>query len=149
MVIARVYNNRRGLLVIALHLPTLKSRTKFTYNDVYYKINNERSPTNCLLPATLSRQLSTKVEFSFIPNYGTYFPYYQGQIQGGLETPLQKYIKEANRVMYWYKNTLKCIISCSKSHFSTLYNKTTYIFQRVAPTTHPTPYLVKYFFVFT
>ena len=26
-------------------------------------------------------------------------------------TPLQKYIKEAKRVMYWYKNTLKCIIS--------------------------------------
>ena len=25
--------------------------------------------------------------------------------------PLQKYIKEAKRVIYWYKNTLKCIIS--------------------------------------
>ena len=29
----------------------------------------------------------------------------------GLETPLQKYIREAKRMMYWYKNTLKCIIS--------------------------------------
>ena len=31
----------------------------------------------------------------------------------GLETPLglQKYIKEAKRMMYWYKNTLKHIIS--------------------------------------
>ena len=28
-----------------------------------------------------------------------------------LETSLQKYIKEAKRVVYWYKNTLKCIIS--------------------------------------
>ena len=29
----------------------------------------------------------------------------------GLETPLQKYIREAKRMMHWYKNTLKCIIS--------------------------------------
>ena len=29
----------------------------------------------------------------------------------GSRDPLQKYIKEAKRVMYWYKNTLKCIIS--------------------------------------
>ena len=29
----------------------------------------------------------------------------------GLETPLQKYIREAKRMMYWYRNTLKCIIS--------------------------------------
>ena len=38
----------------------------------------------------------------------------QGRIQGGLwglETPLQKYIRVAKRMMYWYKNTLKCIIS--------------------------------------
>ena len=38
----------------------------------------------------------------------------QGRIQGGLwglKTPLQKYIREAKRMMYWYKNTLKCIIS--------------------------------------
>ena len=30
---------------------------------------------------------------------------------GSRDPPLQKYIKEAKRVMYWYKNTLKCIIS--------------------------------------
>ena len=33
----------------------------------------------------------------------------QGRIQEGLwglEIPLQKYIKEAKRVMYWYKNAL-------------------------------------------
>ena len=30
---------------------------------------------------------------------------------GSRDLPLQKYIKEAKRVMYWYKNTLKCIIS--------------------------------------
>ena len=38
----------------------------------------------------------------------------QGWIQGGSlgsRDPLQKYIKEAKRMMYWYKNTLKCIIS--------------------------------------
>ena len=61
----------------------------------------------------------------------------------GLKTPLQKYIKEAKRTMYWYKNTLKCI-SWNKCHFNTLCNKTAYIFQGVAPaTTPPTPYLVK------
>ena len=29
----------------------------------------------------------------------------------GFRDSLQKYIKEAKRMMYWYKNTLKCIIS--------------------------------------
>ena len=67
----------------------------------------------------------------------------RGGSKGGLETPLQKYIKEAKRTMYWYKNTLKCIISWNKCHFNTLCNKTTYTFQGVAPTTPPTPYLVK------
>ena len=29
----------------------------------------------------------------------------------GSRDPLQKYIREAKGMMYWYKNTLKCIIS--------------------------------------
>ena len=36
----------------------------------------------------------------------------QGRIQGGLwglETPLQKYIREAKRIMYWYK-TRECSV---------------------------------------
>ena len=34
-----------------------------------------------------------------------------GGVFGVLRPPLQKYIREAKRMMYWYKNTLKCIIS--------------------------------------
>ena len=29
----------------------------------------------------------------------------------GSQDPLQKYIREAKRMMYWYKITLKCVIS--------------------------------------
>ena len=46
----------------------------------------------------------------------------------GSYDPLQKYIREAKRMMYWYKTTLNCW------HFSALHDKTTYIFQEVAPT---------------
>ena len=37
--------------------------------------------------------------------------------QRGQLTPLQNHIKEVKRMMYKYKNTLKCTISC---HFSNL-----------------------------
>ena len=60
--------------------------------------------------------------------------------------PLQKYIKEAKRMMYWYKNTkMHFLKQVSFQHC----NKTTYVFKGVAPTTPPTPYLAKYFLVFT
>ena len=44
-----------------------------------------------------------------------YFNSHPGADPGGVfevsRPPLQKYIREAKRMMYWYKNTLKCIIS--------------------------------------
>ena len=54
--------------------------------------------------------------------------------------PLQKYIKEAKRMMYWYKNTkMQYLLK------STLFviKQPIIMFQGVAPTTPPTPYLVK------
>ena len=68
----------------------------------------------------------------------------QGRIQGGLwgsGDSLQKYIREAKRMRYWYKNTLFLTFQ--------LYDKTTYMFQGVAPTIPPiwfktSLYLLKY-----
>ena len=57
---------------------------------------------------------------------------YRGiQVFLGSRDPLQKFISEAKRMMYWYKNT--------KMYYFLTYE---IYLPRVAPTTYPTPYLV-------
>ena len=50
-------------------------------------------------------------------------PPHQGQIQRGSlgsQDPLQKYIRDAKRMMYWYKNT-KNVLFLELSEFSVFY----------------------------